>query len=85
MSRMVKVAAHDPVIVRGNKSSLLLLSGREIWIKNSLWCFGRGNYVILPRWLARKEGLKIKGNLYHVPEPLAPVYDQEPNDDLIDR
>jgi len=52
-----------------------------VWLPKRKYRWGKGNYVIIPEWLARAKRLAYS-SFVHIPEPIEPECNQEPIDEL---
>jgi len=70
------------IIKKTPKATLFLFNKREIWVPNKLFSYLKGQYISIPHFIAKEKGLDIK-LLYHTPEKIEPVFNQEPINDLV--
>jgi len=78
---LVKVKIKD-ILHQTEKATLFLISESEIWLPNKLFRFGKGNYITLWNDIANSKNLDYD-TLYHEPEKIEPVYNQQPINELI--
>ena len=83
MKEWIKAKYHD-VISKTDRATLFLFEEKEIWIPNKLFRFMEGSYIKLPPFIAKDKNIKASKieSKYHNPKNIAPVYNQEPLNDL---
>lgn len=70
------------IIHETKKATLFSIKNVPIWLPNSCFAYGKGNYIICNDYFAKEKGLEFKP-LYHVPEKIQPVPNQKPHDELV--
>jgi len=83
MKEWIKAKYHD-VISKTDKATLFLFEQKEIWIPNKLFRFMEGSYIKLPTFIAKDKNIKASKIVseYHKPKDIAPLYNQEPIEEL---
>lgn len=64
------------------KATLFSIKNIPVWLPNSCFSYGNGNFIVCSDSFAREKGLEFKP-LYHVPQKIPPIRNQEPHNDLI--
>lgn len=64
----------------GEHSTLYLIGNRKVWLPDSRTEY-EGNYVVIPKWLAERNGLPYK-QVFNRPPSIVPEPNQEPLDEL---
>ena len=81
MSNQLK-AKYKDIVLQTDKAVLFLFSERQIWLPKKLFKFYKKDWIIIPEFLAKDKGIDCQ-LLYHKPEPIEPVFNQQAIDDLV--
>jgi len=74
-------AKYKDIIHKTAKATLFLFSETEIWLPNSRFRFSKNNYINLPQDLAVEKRIDWS-DIYHQPNKIEPIYNQQAIDDL---
>lgn len=76
----VKVRFKDH-LAASDHATLFLISTDEVWLPNWAFRYGQGRTLIVDRNIAIQKGVKFS-EYVHIPDPIEPVRNQEPIDEL---